>query len=469
MFKKILYSKLIGNSFWGILNSIIQSTVASVFFILVARQYNKSDFSFYILANTMYSVLISFSNLGLQQWYIREMKQNTNKSLTPLFTSIQLMSGVFFYSLNVFFVYFFYGTAELTLLSFVLGLNILFDSLIYVSKSYNIAAYQQRTTFIISMGESSVKLLIGFINLWWKMDLIRLILLLVLLRLVTMFVHIVTGPLKELQWNRLFFGLLINKKNIAEAIYRNRFFIIIGSISVLYWSIGNFLISKYLGLSYVPAYEISYKVFSIAEIIPVILSGSVFPLLIEKVKTNKTAAHQYFTKIYWIYLIYGVFAYSLARTISPWVIPYVFGSIHEDAVKGCNEMFLTMLVFPTVLLQANMLIALGKERLDMWLNILSLIVYLSIALWGLLHLKDASWVSYGIFISFIVFHLLQDMYLYKKRFITQSHIVQSNLFLLVAFFAFEGLTTTFSLTLSFSIFWMVLILFISTYFIKVFA
>lgn len=39
------------------------------------------------------------------------------------------------------------------------------------------------------------------------------------------------------------------------------------------------------------------------------------------------------------------------------------------------QMFLTFLMLPTVLLQANMIVAIVLERLDMWFNVTNLIAY----------------------------------------------------------------------------------------------
>jgi hypothetical protein len=77
-------------------------------------------------------------------------------------------------------------------------------------------------------------------------------------------------------------------------------------------------------------------------------------------------------------------------------------------------MFLTILIFPTALLQANMLITINLEKLDMVFNTLALIVNFAICIIGLNFIKSLSVVNYSIFASFLVFHIAQDAVLIKR-------------------------------------------------------
>jgi hypothetical protein len=46
----------------------------------MARSYETVEFSEYILANTLYGMILSFSSLGLSQWYIREYQEGKSES-----------------------------------------------------------------------------------------------------------------------------------------------------------------------------------------------------------------------------------------------------------------------------------------------------------------------------------------------------------------------------------------------------
>ena len=54
-------------------------------------------------------------------------------------------------------------------------------------------------------------------------------------------------------------------------------FVVIGSISIVYWTTANIIISKLLTLKDVANYEVSYRIFSIMILIPIIASNTIYP------------------------------------------------------------------------------------------------------------------------------------------------------------------------------------------------
>ena len=77
--------------------------------------------------------------------------------------------------------------------------------------------------------------------------------------------------------------------------------------------------------------------------------------------------------------------------------------------------FFTILLFPTSLLQANLIIAMGHERRDMLFNLFMLISHVVISLSLLYFFKDLTYLNLSIFLSFLVFHISQDIFLIKKK------------------------------------------------------
>src|SRR5205085_2365444 len=62
---------------------------------------------------------------------------------------------------------------------------------------------------------------------------------------------------------------------------QNWSFIIIGSVSVVYWRSSNIIVSKFLTLRDVAHFEISFRMFSIAQILPLVVAVSLFPSLVK--------------------------------------------------------------------------------------------------------------------------------------------------------------------------------------------
>jgi hypothetical protein len=117
-------------------------------------------------------------------------------------------------------------------------------------------------------------------------------------------------------------------------------------------------------------------------------------------------------------------------------------------------MFLTILVFPTALLQANVLIAMRLEKLDMWFNIISLIVSLSICIIGLSFYKSLSVVNYAILISFLVFHLIQDIVLIYRGLLNIRHMLIFYIASALTLFFYYYLSDQFNKYFIFLAFWL---------------
>ena len=86
------------NSIWGLASNILQNILLSVFFLIIARNFDVKDFGNYLIANSLYQVISSFSALGLGQWFIRQLSDEDDIShFLNKFLKIQLFAGLFFY------------------------------------------------------------------------------------------------------------------------------------------------------------------------------------------------------------------------------------------------------------------------------------------------------------------------------------------------------------------------------------
>lgn len=466
-FFKKFDAPIFNNSLWGVLSNILQNIFFSVFFIVIARKYNISDFSNYIIANTLYGFVLAFSSLGLGQWFIREMIYTKDKiSLISQFFKIQLIAGVVFYLINIVLSYLLYKNDLIRTLSLLVGVNIIFDNIIYVIKFINIAELQQKRTFLILTIESVLKLIIACMLFFYKIPIIYLAFFLIALRLFTLNLFLRIGNKYLTSFHQIVFTGF-KTFQIKKIVLENWVFIIIGSIAVIYWKVGNLIVSKFLSLIDVAHYEISFKLFALAQIIPVIVSTTVFPILVKLATGNLELFVNYYRKIYIAYAIYGLLAYTFIYSFSDFLIPFLFGDKFTTTSMYCKEMFFTILIFPTALLQANVLIALKRERVDMWLNIVSLLLNSLICVFGLLTFKSLSVVNFAVFVSFLLFHLLQDIILVRlkiTKFVDIFIFFSIGIILVLSYHFLAGYISPISL---FILFWTVLIVIISyLYYIK---
>ena len=418
-------SRVIKNSFWGIAANGLQSILLSLFFVIVARKYTTGEFAFFLIANTIYQFLAAFSTLGLGQWFTRELVEITDKQeLVSRFVKIQLYSGTFFYGCSIAVAFLLYHDAVLQYLIVVLGVNIIFDNIIYAIKSLNTAEFNQNKTFIILIIDSVLKFSIGCLLFIFPVPIMTLSFLLIGVRFVTLNFFLAFGSSKTMSLRSLW-NYPLAWREVKKIVFANWPFIIIGSVSMAYWRISNIIISKTLPLSDVAHFEISFRVFALAQILPLIVSMSVFPALVQQFKTG---THEdftnYYKKVFNYYLLFGLFAYTFIYSFADTLIPWAFGSAYNGTGTYTKQMFLTILIFPTALLQANVLVAMNRERSDMWFNVISLVLNVVFCFTGFLFVKSLTTVNLAIFFSFLIFHICQDVLLLRKGMVTIWHVLR---------------------------------------------
>jgi O-antigen/teichoic acid export membrane protein len=447
--------RLLGNSFWSILSSIFQNIIFSLFFIVVARKFSPSDFSSYIVANTLYGMIMSFSSLGLSQWFIREIKENEfNTSIISRFFKIQLLAGAVFYIINVLLSFVLYNAELVRNISLLLGINIIFDNIIYVFKTINVSRYHQKRTFVLTSFEALVKLLLAAYLVFFDIDLFSVIVLLVFFRIITVYLFFRFG-LSDRIYVAHYWKESLHLREIGLILKKNVYFIVIGSVSVIYWSTGSLLVSKLLQFDQVAEYEISFKLFSMAEIIPVMVSASVFPILVEKAKADVEERNRFFRKVFFVYAIYGLLAFTFIYSYASTLIPFLFGEQYNHTASSCIQMFWTIIVFPTALLQANLLVSMQMEKTDMWLNLISLALNVTIGFFGVTYFNDIALINFAIFISFLFFHISQDVILVKAGIHKNSDAFFFYVSSAILLLAYHFLSMYFSSHYFFFLFWLI--------------
>jgi O-antigen/teichoic acid export membrane protein len=421
----LFQSSLFKNSSWGIISQMSQTLFLSLFFVILARMYPTSIFAKYIVANAIYQLVTAFSTMGLSQWFIREFMHTSDKeTLISKFIKMQIYFGIVFYIINVGLAFLIYDDQFTRILIIILGVNVIFDNLINGIKSLNVANFEQRKTFIILTIESVLKFLAGCLLFIFPVSIINLSIVLIGIRFLTLNLFLTIGSSNVVTAKTLW-GCRVTYHDMKVLVVLNWAFVIIGGVSIINWRMSNIIISKVLTAFDVANYEISFKIFSIAQILPVVISTSVFPLLVKHYsKDNKEDFFAFYKKMHVYYLLFGWLAYTFIYSFSDKLIPIAFGTIYLNNAEYTRQMFLTILVFPTALLQANVLIAMKMEKQDMAFNIIALLVNLSMCLVGVLYIKSLSVVNYSIAISFLVFHIAQDILLLGRKMVTLQSVVR---------------------------------------------
>ena len=98
----------------------------------------------------------------------------------------------------------------------------------------------------------------------------------------------------------------------------------------------------------------------------------------------------------------------------------------------------------------------------MYCNLVTLIINVILCMIGLHYYKSLSAVNYSVFTSFLIFHIIQDIILFKKGIVTIYKIVSFYVILILFYFVYTELSAVFNTMKLFLIFWSS-ILFISAF------
>ncbi len=161
--------------------------------------------------------------------------------------------------------------------------------------------------------------------------------------------------------------------------------------------------------------------------------------------------------MHFYYFLFGVFSFTFIYSFADFLLPWAFGLNYAGAGHATKLMFLTILIFPTAFLQANVLIAMKCERLDMWFNVACLATNLIFCFLGIYFHKSLSIIIISIFFGFLVFRILQDIFLIKKQISSKKHAFEfymlSSLFI-TGYFLLAKLLNPLAL---FAGFWLIII------------
>ncbi len=417
-------SSLVKNGVWGVMASVLQVLFISLFFAIMARRYQPAVFGRFLVANTVYQIVASFSSMGLGQWFIRQYALERDKRFfTSKFLKLQAGMGMAFMLINVIVAMVLYQDEEIRILCVVLGTNIVFDNFINAIKTLNVAEGEQRKSAIVLMVDGFLRLLVSSVLFIYPLSIIWLSVLVIAVRLFTLGIMLKLGSSSNINLLSLWRAPVL-LADARQLVLDNWRFVVIGSISIIYWRSGNIIISKMLTLAHVADYEVAFRFFSILQILPLVASSTIYPQFIKYFNSrNFTALKSFYKKIFVLYTLFAIITYVFVYAFSGQLIPIAFGNNYPGAVSCMQQMFLTILVLPTVLLQANLIVAMGLEKLDMWFNLISLTVHVTISIIGLLFVRELQVVNYAVFASFMVFHLLQDVFLIRRDMIKVKHAV----------------------------------------------
>jgi hypothetical protein len=100
----------------------------------------------------------------------------------------------------------------------------------------------------------------------------------------------------------------------------------------------------------------------------------------------------------------------------------------------------------------------NREKLDMKLNMISLIVNLILSMAGTILIGKIIVVNYSIFIAFLVFHVLQNIYLVRSNVLSINEVIKNYAVLITIVTSFEYINKVVDSKLLFFYYWIAIII-----------
>ena len=402
-------------------------------------------------------MVAAISTMGLGQWFIREVVNTEDKNaLVARFLKMQTYFGFFFFAINLLIVLVTYDDFTMRLLSFLFAFNVVFDNIIYSIRNINIAQFEQKKTVAVLSIEAFAKFVLACLVYLLPISVITLAILLVLLRLVTLNLFLRIGAPEGIKLMG-FWKVRLTLNNIIVILKEYWPFAIISSAYIVYWKICTLIISKKLPIEAVADFENSFKIFTLAQLVPTVVASTVLPRMVSLFKEGRTdELRKLYTNLFWFFCLYGIGSYTFIYSFGFQIIPLLFSEKYAETAVYTQQMFLTMLIMPTTFLQAQLLVTMKLEKLDMWFNVKRLFINVLICLVGLYYIKSLSVVTYAIFISFIILHISQDVTLIKRKMLSVLEV--GKFFGLTAFlvFSYFWLSKFLNPVILFCSFWLVI-------------
>ena len=403
-------------------------------------------------------MVAAISTMGLGQWFIREVVNVDDKNLlVARFLKMQTYFGIFFFIVNLIIAFLIYDDFTMRLLSFLFAFNVVFDNIIYSIRNINIAQFAQKKTVSVLSIEAFAKFALACLVYILPISVVTLAVLLVLLRLVTLNLFLRIGAPEGIKLTG-FWKVKLSLNNILVIVKGYWPFAVIGSAYIIYWKMATLIISVKLPIGAVADFENSFKIFTLAQLIPTVVASTVLPRMVSHFKEGKmNQLRTLYKTLFWLFSLYGIGAYTFIHSFGFQILPLLFGEKYAEISVYTEEIFLSMLIMPLTFLQAQLLITMKLEKLDMWFNLKRLFINVTLCLVGLYYVKSLSVVNYAIFISFIILHISQDIALIKQKMVGVLEIVKFfglAIFLVLSYLWLSKFLNPFIL---FSSFWLVVV------------
>ena len=323
--KKYLFS-----TFWLFGERVLRVFSGLVIGAWVARYLGPEKYGVYSYIIALSAIFLSLSKMGLEGILTRELVSNVDKKKFLLGTAfwIRLFSSVLSSVLFTLTLFIFKENSEIIKYAFIITVSLLFQSFDIV-ESYFQSEVKGRVLSInkviqlVLSGLTKVILIISNFELEYFIYVIAFDSIL-----------LAYSNMKSLKKDFINYNIFkFYHKNIAQKLIKDSWPLIFSSLMIMiYMRIDQLMIKHFLGTHYVGIFSASIKIVEATYFIPLILTSSLFPAIINAKKLSKILFIQRLSQLYtllsWIAILFAIFI----NVFGYHIINTLFGESYSEAI-----------------------------------------------------------------------------------------------------------------------------------------
>jgi O-antigen/teichoic acid export membrane protein len=394
------------NTYWQLVEKIIHLVSALVVGGMVANFLGPAQFGLISYSQSVITLFICFSNLGIESTLVRDLINSPEKNRTLLGTAfaLRLLGATISFILIFILISLSENTIEIKVFIGIISLSMFFQSfgVIDIFFQAKILSKYVATYSIIKLCISSI-LKISFIYFKKPIEyFIWLVLVeVVLYTLLSVFFYNRYNSFEIFKWSF--------DKNEAKRMFKNSWPIMLSTFAVnIYMRIDQIIIKEFISENALGQYVAAIKISEAFYFIPVVLCSSLLPAIIS---AKKDSEFEYYKRLQFLYtaLVWISICLSFCVTISSdYIIDVLYGKEFSQS-SDVLKIHIWASVFVSLgVASGQWLVVEGLEKLTLIRTIIGLILNLSI---NLIFLKDFGFLvcAYSALISQIFINIIFDL------------------------------------------------------------
>ena len=422
--KNPLFLKYFKNTSYIIFEKILRVILWVFIFTWMARYLGPHDFGIFSYVESIISILMILSTLGLDTIIIKELVKDEKRINELLGTSfmLKLISSIIIIFFILFYISFIENEYPINLLLIIISFSFFFHSFNVIDFYFQSKVLSKYTVFskLIALSISSiikVFLIVYEYPLIYFAGVILLESIIIVIGLIFFYFH---SKLSLFSWRIDFVVIKDLLKNSYPLLFA-------GILITIYSKIDQIMIKEMLGASQAGYYSAAVRLSEIWFIIGGLVCASLFPLII---KSKEDSTDIYYKRIQQLLVFLISCAYLLILSVyflSDFIILFLYGNNFLESIVVLNiHIFSTVFVYMG-LVSSKWIVLENRTKLEFYRNLLGMIINIGL---NFIFIKKFGIIgaAYASLITYIIAYYFFDIFLKETR---KMFLIKSKALLLI--------------------------------------